>query len=450
MAVVPTSVESDPEYLQSTDTEPTSQKTRAHVVSEPNASQDPTLLQDSGYATRWPSPGQTESCTEGERNTSILQKAIPFPLAKRKELLVFKKEVDRGIIARFNEVIPEIERLLLSHIRSNRFFSSSTRHKPMAIRLMVLGKTESDAEECMVVFCSADLLKRVEQFFKKDPIVRDLCTPRDNTVPSFKVIVNAQPPRPRATFSDIQVHCASSLSTDDTFCGTPIKFVNNTEEFRIATFCGIIKVTSSNGVFKLYGMTAGHTLLDWEYPETETDHFVSGSTIHTSLDGENEAGVERPGDSVEDLMELGDSFVQVSAIPLHTEQDETAEAWLFPESQELGRVLQTSNCEAGVEDEGKQYFDWALFELNTYRQNELRMAELSGNVRKHQLSLASEKLSPDSPSQLVTVMGGSQGPKRGVLSKLPGRIIMGPGDAFINAYLLTLDDGQSKLISTLD
>jgi len=447
MAIGADSVDRASGYLHSIDAEP-----KSHNIENPRpapeASQAQTSLPDSGYGTSSSSPGQNENCTKGERDISIPQKAIPFPLANQKELLVFKKEVDRGTIARFNEVVPEIERLLLSHIKSNRIFSNSTRYKPMAIRLMVLGKTESDAEECIVVFCPADLVKRVEQFFKKDQIVRELCKPRDNTAPSFNVIVNAPPPRLRALLSDIQVRCASSQSMDDTFCGKPIKFVNGTGEFRMATFGGIIKVTGSNGEIKLLGMTAGHALLEWEYPESGTDHLIPGSTMHTTLNGESKS-VKQRDDSVEDRMQFGNPVVQVSTTPVQLEHEEAAEAWLFPESQELGRVLKTSNCKVGVNDEDVQYFDWAIFELNTYWQNELRRTELSGKVRKHQLLLASEKLSPDSPSQQVTMMGGSQGAKSGVLSKLPGRIIMGPGGSFVDAYLLTLDDGQGKLISAL-
>src|SRR5262249_43907063 len=118
MATGAASVDPPPMGLQSTDTEPTSQNpenprlaTRADRVPVPNASRDNPLLQDSGYATESSSPDKNGNSTEGEQGISIPQRAIPFPLANGRVQFVFRKDVDRGTIARFNEVVPEIERL---------------------------------------------------------------------------------------------------------------------------------------------------------------------------------------------------------------------------------------------------------------------------------------------------------------------------------------------------
>ncbi|RYP28249.1 hypothetical protein DL767_007299 [Monosporascus sp. MG133] len=407
---------------------------------EPKSSQDEKTLPDSGYGTSLPSPDQSEDRDKAKKRViSLPQKAIPFPLASQKDLLVLKKEVDRATITRFNEIVPEIERLLLSYLKSSGgIFSARARYAPMAIRLMVLGRTEADAKECMVVFCSTCLCKRVEHFFNKQQIVKDLCEPSDPVLPSFKVIVNGHAPRLRVALSEIQVHCASSQLSEDTFCGNPIRFVNETGDVRHATFGGVVKVVGSDGHFKLYGLTAGHSLLDWQDPDTSADTLPG---IHVALNAEDEDAerAERREESNESLLEAQDPFIQASAILLKPEQDETVQSWTFTESQELGKILKNPDRD---KDEDQLYLDWALFELNKYLPNVFVTVELSGNIRKHPLSLCSEKFSPDTLSQPVTMMGGSQGSKSGVLSKLPGRIIIGPGDSFIDAYLLTLDEGS--------
>ncbi|RYP75567.1 hypothetical protein DL771_002267 [Monosporascus sp. 5C6A] len=407
---------------------------------EPKSSQDEKSLPDSGYGTSLPSPDQSEDRDKAKKRViSLPQEAIPFPLASQKDLLVLKKEVDRATITRFNEIVPEIERLLLSYLKSSGgLFSARARYGPMAIRLMVLGRTEADAKECMVVFCPTGLCKRVEQFFNKQQIVKDLCEPSDPVLPSFKVIVNGHAPRLRVALSKIQVHCASSQLSENTFCGNPIRFVNETGDVRHATFGGVIKVVGSDGHFKLYGLTAGHSLLDWQDPDTSADTLPG---IHIALNAEDEdaEGDERQDKSSEGLLETQDPFIQASTILLKPEQDETVQSWAFTESQELGKILTNPDRDT---DEDQLYLDWALFELNKYLPNVLVTVELSGHIRKHPLSLCTEKLSPETPSQPVTMIGGSQGSKSGVLSKLPGRIIIGPGDSFIDAYLLTLDEGS--------
>ena len=317
----------------------------------------------------------------------------------------------------------------------------------MAIRLMVLGKSESDAKEYIVVFCQADLLKRVQSFFDKDPIIRDLCKPDDTSMPAFKVVVKPHAPHLRVALSDIHVHFDNSQPTNGTFCGTPIRLVNGTSEFRIATFGGIIKVNDGLG-FKLYGMTAGHSLLEWAHTEGETKCVDSESTSNATLSRESK-DIDQQDDSIKSFVDLAEPFLDTSAIPSQSEQDQAVEAWRFSETKALGRILKASS-DFGNEDTVEQYFDWALFEVSTHRPNELHTVEAAGNTRKQYLSSAVEKLSVDAPSRPVTMMGGSQGLRTGVLSKLPGRIIIGPGNSFVDAYLLTLDDSQSKLLSSAD
>lgn len=408
------------------------------VLTQPKSSQDESSLPDSGYGSSLPSPDQNENHEKEKRIISFSKKAIPCALPNQKGLLVFKKDVDLKTNLRFNEIVPEVERLLLSHIKSSsRVFSKSARSGPMAIRLVVLGKSEDDAKEHIVVFCPAALYKRVQRFFNKEKVVKELCEPSDPAVPSFKVVVNGQAPRLRASLSEVQVFCATLEPSNGTFCGRPISLVDDRGDVRYATFGGVVKVSNSNGS-KLYGLTTGHSLLDWQDPETSADEPLS-------LAEEEAEEVYSDDDASEGLLESEDPSTRGVVTFNMRDKGEASNSWAQG-SEELGNISKFPHI---AEGSSRQFFDWALFELNRYMPNLLVAAELSGNT-KRPLNLKIGTITPDLLPQAVVMLGSSSGPKSGVLSILTGRIKIGPGESFTNAYMLALDDGlgtpPSKLL----
>lgn len=254
---------------------------RCSMMDSPSARDN--ILPDSGYGTAMPSPEQIQTVAVACGASAIPSKTVPFPLPAEKNLLLFKREAAPATIARFNEIVPEIERLLVQYIRTANKLFSSTPYCPMSIRYLVLGQPEADAKDCLVIFYPPSQCKRVKRFFDRHRAVKSLCEPPDLSAPSFRPIVKDLAPqlttlqngeeaqesmnpefsRETPGPTSIEVHCSSTPPSDKTLCGTPIRFINHAGEARYGTFGGIIKLVQSDG-FKLLGLTAGHGLLDWQ------------------------------------------------------------------------------------------------------------------------------------------------------------------------------------------
>ena len=77
-------------------------------------------------------------------------------------LIAFSKEIDRATGDRFRDVLDKLEAPLFTYMQKSR-----RKYRPMALRLMVLGKAEADAKPWIVLLCHKDWVKRVQRFFDK-------------------------------------------------------------------------------------------------------------------------------------------------------------------------------------------------------------------------------------------------------------------------------------------
>ncbi|KAL7953118.1 hypothetical protein V8C34DRAFT_297818 [Trichoderma compactum] len=376
---------------------------------------------------------------------------------KRENLLLFKREAVPATIARFNEIVPEIERLLVKYIRTaNKLFSSTTSYRPMSIRYLVLGKSEADARDCLVVFCPPSQCKRVKRFFDKHRAVKSLCEPPDLSAPSFRPVVKDLAPqltvlqsgeetqestdstisREAPSPTSIEVHCSLTPPSDKTLCGTPIRFINHAVEARCGTFGGIIKLVQSDG-FELCGLTAGHGLLDWE----------DSSLLDSDSDSMNDDDDSSIDEDMKELLASESSDGSISSpepeatdsSPSHPdpklEEMKFSKTWAFKHSQKLGNVLPRPKHH--TKGSG-QYFDWALLEIDASHLQPNYYPSL--NSKDSELTVAQKKLAPAPFDQPVIMIGGSQGCIPGTLSSLPARLMLGHGQSFVDAYTLCLKD----------
>jgi hypothetical protein len=153
-------------------------------------------------------------------------------------------------------------------------FTKAPRLKPRAIRLLVLGASEEDAEETMVVFCSEQEMPRIQSFFGSDRIAKELCQPDDNSLPCFRVLASGHPFRLTAGNEwDVEIEMVADpeVFNGSTICGRPILFrmmvlsaAPNAPPcpMRKGTLRGIIQVILDDGTSYYYGMTAGNAVLD--------------------------------------------------------------------------------------------------------------------------------------------------------------------------------------------
>lgn len=428
---------------------------RCFTMDSPSAKDD--VLPDSGYATAMPSPEQSQTVSAVCSASAIPTKTVPFPLPTEKKLLLFKREAVPATIARFNEIVPEIERLLVQYIRTaNKLFSSTSSYRPMSIRYLVLGKSETDAKDCLVVFCPPSQCKRVKRFFEKHRAVKSLCQPPDLSAPSFRPVVKDLAPQLTVLQSgeeaqestgptSIEVYCSSTPPSDKTLCGTPIRFTNHAGEARHGTLGGIIKLAQSDG-FELYGLTAGHGLLDWEDSPLPASDSDSMDDDDSSID-----------EDMKELLELESSDGSISSpepevtdpSPGHPEPNlgemKLSETWAFEHSQKLGNILPSPKH---YTKGSGQYLDWALIEIDASKHQPNYHPSLKS--KNLELTAAQKRLTPAALGQPAIMIGGSQGCIPGTLSSLPARLMLGNGQSFVDVYTLCLQDHTGKLIKYPD
>ncbi|KAJ3498918.1 hypothetical protein NLG97_g730 [Lecanicillium saksenae] len=144
----------------------------------------------------------TPSARPNNEDESGIELQIPGSEAVRYFPLGLKEtQVDA-----FNRIKPLFERLLAQHITRRSPPRSSTTHRPMAIRLMMLGGTLRDAEPNIVIFCVPEIRRNVSQFLNTDKLIQS-CVKDDlrSDVATFRLTVwgcapSLQPRRPAEPF----------------------------------------------------------------------------------------------------------------------------------------------------------------------------------------------------------------------------------------------------------
>ncbi|KAK4085019.1 uncharacterized protein Triagg1_9 [Trichoderma aggressivum f. europaeum] len=416
--------------------------------------------QDSGYSsTQFPSPNgklREPTCTEITRQgKSQSVPPAPTPIAGFAE---FDKSVDNATISQFRHVHSLLEKPLLEYIRS----TIRKKQCPVSIRLMVLGRSEDDAKPCIVVLCPEQQSKKVRKFFDKKS-VRALRLPEDDQ-PSFEVFVVGREPETKQAEGDIDVFVPivgeSESYTNDTYCGAPILIRQTSCVDKRCTFGGVIKASWSNGEIKLYGLTVGHILLD----DLEDDMTASTESDQSRC-------------SYDWVFELSDSESEVECHDsAEEEQDEDTEplsmtdelqlalpdagsSWVADELSKIGSISKDSpRYQSAVADtlyDGPDaYYDWALIEMISYKPNLIRPRRMSHdetqeggvfNFRDHELVMSASPSDGHGKRQPVVLLSGSEGLKRGSLSALPSRLLLGPGREFVDALILDLDGNKQIL-----
>ncbi|KAH8658875.1 hypothetical protein BGZ61DRAFT_540393 [Ilyonectria robusta] len=413
---------------------------------------------DSGYVTQSPSPdGKSLETTQNTcLGATVDGKARPVPsaLTRLADLAEFDKSVGDATRSHFNHMHSRLEEPLLAYIRNK---IPGKKYRPIALRLMVLGRSEDDAKPCIVVLCPEQQSKRVRKFFDKDS-VRTLCRPEDGTLPSFEVFVLGRPLETKQADEDINVLIPiigeSEGYTTETYCGAPIVIRQPSGVEKRGTFGGVVKTVWSNGDVKLYGLTVGHLLLgDLEDDltlGTESDGAERSDDWGFELsDSESEAesddsAEEEPDDETQPLRVMDE---------LQLPSADASASWTVLELGKIGSISkdspQNQSATTGANGEPKAYYDWALIDMVSYKPNRIRPRNLPhGEVQKDGAFKSGDLVIPASPSssrQSVVLVSGSAGLKRGSLSALPSRLLLGPGREFVDALVLNLDSDKQIL-----
>jgi hypothetical protein len=184
-----------------------------------------------------------------------------------------------------------------------------------------------------------------------------------------------------------------------------------------------------HGTSTLYGMTAGHILQDWQK-----------NTVYAYEHSIQPEHIEKI--PLDDSIDAADSTMLQSAF--QPKEDLSREAWNFSRCETLGDMLDTDQLPNVVAQISSPSHDWALFRVNSPKPNELRTLQNSGYYESRAILIASRPTFHDNLSDPVMVIGGSHEPKPGELSNLPGRILIGKNETFVDAYMLELNEGNGE------
>jgi hypothetical protein len=341
-------------------------------------------------------------------------------------LTVFEKEIEEDKRKRFEEVMERICELLAG--KKPKWTRKDPNPGVMTTRILVLGKSETDAAPYLVVLCSPKLCGKVRSFMSSKR-VRELYQPE-----GLKTIVVDYPPRMTSAILDIDV-CLNSVPTANqiTFCGSPITLVDKSHRpscirKRKATFGGVIEATFEDGSSKQYGMTAGHAVENLLSTSGAESYEVDCSEDSDGEDVQRQDSVPAQQSA---SLKITDDWPQHSSFGV----------WgsFSSDYESLGSVLDNNNFPRVIAGRTPLSHDWALFEINSPKPNVLCNSESS--EEKRPLKIASRPGFCDNLCDPVIMMGSS-GLKRGRLSSLPGAILRGNSKSFVKTYMLELDGGN--------
>lgn len=385
---------------------------------------------DSGYGSLNSTPNHNKDATIPSR------KPGQESFIRQTGFCISNKAMEAGTKRRFLEVQLQLEKMLLEYV--GKFKLGPGRYKTIAIRPMVLGRTEADADAkpYMVVICSESMKRKVQIFFD-DPLVKAMCDPGDDNITPFKALVIGHELRLRASASDITVHCDARKGFHNdtkTFCGMPICLCDEFGHSRCATFGGIIKATFTSGEYQLYGLTAGHMINNNQLLADEDDGSLldleSGDLLGLNLNKE--------------VMEAPQAQARTASPTRSNSMDkDDLDSWYLSSKLNIGKVLNATEYRTlsdGGQNQVKTHLDWALFELNTHKPN--RIGFHSQGSSRGDLELPVQTADPSKDEVYVSMLCASHGAKHGVLSTTKARVLLNGADSFTDAYTLSLEGSE--------
>jgi hypothetical protein len=183
----------------------------------------------------------------------------------------FERDVDESTQRRFQEVLVRLAQPLATCLRE-----SGHEYRPMAIRLIYLGRDEASVRPWVVVLCPKLVKKRAEKFFKQD-MAKRVCQSDEPGRESFQVAV-VSPPRPKTGESASFVKVAPTRHVYDgsAWCSSQVKAEHDGVS-SFATMGGYVIVNTYDGEATAYGLTAGHILTQKDYDIPSSDRSSAGA-----------------------------------------------------------------------------------------------------------------------------------------------------------------------------
>jgi hypothetical protein len=366
-------------------------------------------------------------------------------MKRKKHVTISQEKPDEAMKTRFATIQPSLEKLLLNRILASQ--KAGTKYKPIATRLIMMGEPGQKPSPHIVIFCQPEQ-KDIIQRLAKSEIIKDLCRPTEIGGSCFQISITDNAPRLRAALVSAEAARIAPSPQRTTMSGVPICLEVPGASVRKATFGGIIKLSFKGASdVRLYGITAGHMLLDLE-DDSVADYEVVSQQMPNDGDEEIQQAAER-SEADDVTTDVGSEQTDVYLIEFYMvepdivqEMSEEVTAWDFgePESPEktlLGNVVSPENAEKGTQ---KCDYDWVLFETSEYELNKLPCDGKATIILTH-------KEPGNTDDRPIYMVSGSSGVKEGTLSSESGRILLGSGREFVDAYMITIDSGTGEFLA---
>ena len=316
----------------------------------------------------------------------------------------------------------------------------------MSLRLMTVGRTIETASPSIVIFLPGEGASRIEALLEQ-PFLRSLYRPNDGITPSFDVVVVGQAPRKRLC-KDIRVTWDTSLSKErdmTTYCGSRICLRTTQGASAMATLGGIVKLTYGPRDFKLVGMTAGHVLedlFDLEEAESLYGHTIEDDEVKSDPIGFNYS--RTVGRMLSPTPSTDNNNTSTPPNHNHNEPPTPTCDWaLFTIDPPLRIRPNLLRRAGGIPTHHHHHHDAAAAAARTSPTS-------SGMINGRSMTTAPPGSFPSLEPIEAALLSGSagagpagDGTMLGVLSHVPGGIMLDPAHGFVEAYLMVLDEGQA-------
>ncbi|CAM1510077.1 Fc.00g004120.m01.CDS01 [Cosmosporella sp. VM-42] len=387
---------------------------------------------DSGYSSQRGTPLSDAHTERKPENFGV--NSNPFSLLsrsskKKRKTPFLDLHIDQSVTERFIAIQPHFERLLLEHVRRTQ--KRGARYQPMSSRLMMMGSSREDAVAEIIVFCQPEQERSIKKFVKQQMII-DICKSSDPAQHSFKVSVIGNAPRLRSAFilSGVAVIGENfhPPSWEPTLCGRRITLKTPFGQSRNATCGGLIKVVTNDGHIQCYGITAGHVLQDLH----EEHDDKSNRPLESNSDSEDDS-MDTDDDSEIELDSVMSDFITDALPPSSLIEPDS---WAFDGPFVLGEIIDPLTRPSLAE--ATRCYDWALF--SPVKSGDGTSQYMNKLVSDARATIAlSERRPGMTGNRSVSIMAG-ESVKKGHLLSSPGRIIIEPGQDFIDTYVITIDE----------
>lgn len=325
------------------------------------------------------------------------QNVLTFNKAGPQDTLVqglkrFEKDVDKSTTQSFEDIVGRLKSPLLIELRESR-----KHFQPFAIRLLVVGEDDESAVPSIVVFCPDDVRELVKKFFQRE-MARRLCQASQPGFLNLEIIVIGHPPRQKSSFqgpenSSDKVYVGNPDDLDQNPWSNYVKIVG-AGDARCATMGGVLIVTNHDNTSSLYGLTAGHALVQDGMQRT-----MDGNCVDTEAS-------RRDSDAIPSSTGRTSSIMN--------------RVWWY----EYGKIAEASYSASA------RSRDWALIESVT---------RLVSPPTAETFSFDIGSGAPVGPVEI-----GSKSSIKGEISSLPSFALLPYGSDFTRVYTITVHDGQGE------